>query len=59
LLFLKRYRNQEQTYNLWDHCHDQYQSMHAALRKRWMKVKDSERLYPEDIAKYKEQLPSE
>jgi hypothetical protein len=24
-----------------------------------MKVKDSERLYPEDIAKYKEQLPSE
>jgi len=24
-----------------------------------MKVKDSEKLYPEDIAKYKEQLPSE
>jgi hypothetical protein len=26
---------------------------------RWMKVKDSEKLYPEDIAKYEEQLPSE
>jgi len=25
-------------------------------RKRWMKVKDSEKLYPEVIAKYKEQL---
>jgi hypothetical protein len=33
--------------------------MHGALRKRWMKVKDSKRLYPEDIVKYKEQLPSE
>jgi hypothetical protein len=33
--------------------------MHATPRKRWMKVKDSEKLYPEDIAKYKEQLPSE
>ena len=33
--------------------------MHVALRKMWMKVKDSERLYAEDIAKYKEQLPSE
>jgi hypothetical protein len=30
--------------------------MHAALRKRWMKVKDSKRLYSEDIAKYKEKL---
>jgi len=28
--------------------------MHTASRKRWMKVKDFERLYPEDIAKYKE-----
>jgi hypothetical protein len=33
--------------------------MHATPRKRWMKVKDSKKLYPEDIAKYKEQLPSE
>jgi hypothetical protein len=33
--------------------------MHKTLRKRWMEVKDSERLYLEDIAKYKEQLPSE
>jgi len=33
--------------------------MHAAPRKRWMEIKDSERLYPEDIAKYEEQLPSE
>jgi len=33
--------------------------MHAIPRKRWMKVKDSEKLYPEDIAKYEEQLPSE
>jgi len=33
--------------------------MHAAPRKRWMEVKDSKRLYPEDIAKYKEQLPNE
>jgi hypothetical protein len=33
--------------------------MHAAPRKRWMKVKDSERLYPKDIAKYKKQLPNE
>jgi hypothetical protein len=33
--------------------------MHATQRKRWMKVKGSEKLYPEDIAKYKEQLPSE
>jgi hypothetical protein len=33
--------------------------MHATLRKRWMKLKDSEKLYLEDIAKYKEQLPSE
>jgi hypothetical protein len=33
--------------------------MHATLRKRWMKVKDFEKLYPEDITKYKEQLPSE
>jgi hypothetical protein len=30
--------------------------MHAAPRKKWMKVKDSRRLYPEDIAKYEEQL---
>jgi len=44
---------------MWDHCHDQYQSMHAAPRKRWMKVKDSEKLYPKDIATYEEQLPSE
>jgi len=27
--------------------------------KRWMKVKNSEKLYPEDIAKYEEQLLSE
>jgi hypothetical protein len=33
--------------------------MHAALRKRWMKVKDSKKLYAEDITKYEEQLPSE
>jgi hypothetical protein len=33
--------------------------MHATLRKRWMKVKDSEKLYLEDIAKYEERLPSE
>jgi hypothetical protein len=26
--------------------------MHVAPRKRWMKVRDSERLYPEDIVKY-------
>jgi hypothetical protein len=26
--------------------------MQATPRKRWMKVKDSEKLYPEDIAKY-------
>jgi hypothetical protein len=30
--------------------------MHVAPRKRWMKVKDFETLYPEDIAKYEEQL---
>jgi len=28
--------------------------MHTAPRKRWIKVKDSEKLYPEDITKYKE-----
>jgi len=28
--------------------------MHTALRKRWIKVKDSKKLYPEDIAKYEE-----
>jgi len=28
--------------------------MHAASGKRWMEVKDPKRLYPEDIAKYKE-----
>jgi hypothetical protein len=33
--------------------------MHTTPRKRWMKVKDSEKLYPEDIIKYEEQLPSE
>jgi hypothetical protein len=33
--------------------------MHVALRKRWMKVKDSEKLYLENITKYEEQLPSE
>jgi hypothetical protein len=33
--------------------------MHAATRKRWMGVKDSERPYHEDIAKYKKLLPSE
>jgi hypothetical protein len=33
--------------------------MHAASRKRWMKVKDSEKLYSEDIAKYEEQLSNE
>jgi hypothetical protein len=33
--------------------------MHAASMKRWMEVKRSKKLYPKDIAKYKEQLPSE
>jgi len=33
--------------------------MQAAPRKRWMEVKDSKKLYSEDIAKYKEQLPNE
>jgi hypothetical protein len=33
--------------------------MHAAPKKKWMEIKDSERLYPENIAKYEEQLPSE
>jgi hypothetical protein len=33
--------------------------MHATPRKRWMKVKDSGRLYLEYIAKYEERLPSE
>jgi hypothetical protein len=33
--------------------------MQATLKKRWMEVKDSERLYPEDIAKYKKQLLDE
>jgi hypothetical protein len=33
--------------------------MHTASRKRWMKVKDFEKLYPKDIIKYEEQLPSE
>jgi hypothetical protein len=33
--------------------------MHVALKKRWMGVKDSERLYLKDIAKYEEQLPNE
>jgi hypothetical protein len=33
--------------------------MHTTPRKRWMKVKDFERLYLEDIAKYKEQLFNE
>jgi hypothetical protein len=33
--------------------------MHATPRKRWMKVKGSERLCLEDIVKYEEQLPSE
>jgi len=28
-------------------------------KKRWMKVKDSKRLYPKDITKYKEQLLTE
>jgi len=28
--------------------------MHATPRNRWMKVKNSEKLYPEDIAKYEE-----
>jgi len=37
----------------------QHQSMHVASRKRWIEVKDSEKLYPEDIAKYEEQLSSE
>jgi hypothetical protein len=31
--------------------------MHTTPRTRWMKVKDSEKLYPEDITKYEEQLP--
>jgi len=42
-----------------DHRYDQHQSMHRAPRKRWMEVKDSERLCPEDIAKHEEQLPNE
>jgi len=33
--------------------------MHATPRKRWIKVKYSEKLYPEDIVKYEEQLSSE
>jgi hypothetical protein len=33
--------------------------MHAALRKRWMEIKDFERLYPENISKYEEQLLNE
>jgi hypothetical protein len=33
--------------------------MYATPRKRWIKVKDYERLYPEDIIKYKKQLPNE
>jgi hypothetical protein len=33
--------------------------MHATPTKRWMKVKDSEKLYSEDISKYEEQLPNE
>jgi hypothetical protein len=33
--------------------------MHAAPRKRWIEVKDSEKLYPKDIVKYKEQLSNE
>jgi hypothetical protein len=33
--------------------------MHAAPRKKWIEIKDSERLYPENIIKYKEQLPNE
>jgi len=43
---------------MWDHCHNQHQSMHATTRKKWMKVKDFKRQYPEDIVKYKEQLPN-
>jgi hypothetical protein len=33
--------------------------MQVFSRKKWMKVKKSERLYPEDIAKYEEQLFNE
>jgi hypothetical protein len=33
--------------------------MHVVLRKRWMEIKDFERLYPETISKYEEQLPNE
>jgi len=33
--------------------------MHATLKKRWMEVKDFEKLYYEDIVKYEEQLPNE
>jgi hypothetical protein len=33
--------------------------MHAATRKKWIEIKDSERLYPENIIKYKKQLPNE
>jgi len=32
--------------------------MHVAPRKRWMEVKDSERLYLKDITKYEKQLPN-
>jgi hypothetical protein len=33
--------------------------MHTTPRKRWMEVKDSEKLCHEDITKHKEQLPNE
>jgi hypothetical protein len=33
--------------------------MRAAQKKRWMEVKYYERLYPEDIVKYEEQLSNE
>ena len=55
----KKIQNPVTDLRSWDHYHDQHQSMHVTSRKRWMKVKDSEKLYPEDIAKYEEQLPSE
>ena len=44
---------------MWGYYHDQHQSTHAAPRKRWKEVKNFERLYPENIIKYKEPLLNE
>jgi len=42
---------------MWDHYHDQHESMHAALKKRWMEVKDSKRLYPKIAYNTKNSYP--